>query len=440
MIMSKKLQKVLSVVSVFAMVVVAGVLDRISDPTNTTSNVEEPVAVETSDTEVIEETASVAIVAETGTGITVTKADDWATEFPNQYSTYMLNDENDEVVDYLEESPYLTTVYEGYGFAISYGSARGHTYDIEDLYATGRPHKLANCFTCKTSSFTAAVLNEGDSVYSMDFEEFTSEVTDPFGCFHCHENSPGEQLYVTHGYLADALGDDLASVPAADLTCAQCHTEYYFDPETKATTLGYQGLDTMNPTDILAYENTIVDAEGNQFADWVDESTGVRKLKAQHPEFETYYGTGSVHTSFDLTCADCHMAGETDEDGNAYTSHEWVSPLNSETILNDTCAQCHTVSELKDKVTSIQTETRAREDEIGEKIKELDEKLTDAVAANSLSDEDLEQVRSLACDGQFLWDFIYVENSEGVHNSTLTTKTLDQAEDYIDQALAILGE
>ena len=82
--------------------------------------------------------------AETGTGITVTKADDWSSEFANEYESFMQNNENDEVVDYIEQSPYIKTLYEGYGFAISYGSARGHTYDIDDLYATERPHNIAN--------------------------------------------------------------------------------------------------------------------------------------------------------------------------------------------------------------------------------------------------------------------------------------------------------
>ena len=377
-------------------------------------------------------------IAQTGTGVTVTKADDWAETFPYEYASYMENNDNSEVVEYTEENPYIQTVYEGYGFAISYGSARGHTYDIEDLYATGRPHKLANCFTCKTADFTASVLNNGDSMYSTAFEDFTSEVTDPFGCFHCHEDDP-TSLTVTHLYLANALGDDVDTVAAQTLSCGQCHSEYYFDPETKATSFGYTSIDGIGPQDILAYENAIVDTEGNQFADWVDESTGVRKLKAQHPEFETYINN-STHYSMGLTCADCHMEKATAEDGTAYTSHNWVSPLDSESIMSNTCAQCHGTADVTAMVESIQTATTTRENEIGEKLVELDTKLSEAVANNTLSEEDLETVRSLNRDGQFLWDFVYVENSEGFHNTSLTEETLDKAEELIDEALAMLGE
>ena len=66
----------------------------------------------------------------------------------------------------------------------------------------------------------------------------------------------------------------------------------------------------------------------------------------------------------------------------------------------------------------------------------LDEKLTDAVNNGTMSDEDLDTVRSLYRDAQFYWDFVFVENSEGVHNSALTKETLDKAEELVDQALA----
>ena len=44
-------------------------------------------------------------VAEEGTGIVVTKSADWAEQVPNEYATYMKNDENDEIHSYLELHP-----------------------------------------------------------------------------------------------------------------------------------------------------------------------------------------------------------------------------------------------------------------------------------------------------------------------------------------------
>ena len=380
-------------------------------------------------------------IAESGTGIKVVKAEDYAQVYPLQYESYMRNNENDEVVEYTEENPYIKTLYEGYGFAISYGSARGHTYVIEDITATGRPHKLANCYTCKTSDFTAAVLNEGDSAYAMAFEDFTNQITDPFGCFHCHGNDPeGGVITVTHGYLVNAVADDFDSIDAANLSCGQCHTEYYFDPATKATTLGYHGLDTMNPDDMLAYENSIVDGEGNMFADWVDENTGVRKLKVQHPEFETVLGEGSPHGNADsmvtFTCADCHMPKETAEDGTTYTSHYWISPLDNQELLDNTCAACH--KDLAAEVKKIQDETTAKEDELGNKLAQLDADLAKAIEEGTIEGEDLENCRLACRNAQWFWDFVYVENSEGVHNMKLTQHCFEKTEEWMEEAYSYL--
>ena len=386
-------------------------------------------------TEVPAETlASGGKVPEKGTGVKLIKSSDWAEEYPLEYESYMKNDENAEIVDYIEENPYIKTLYEGYGFAIEYGSARGHTYVIEDVTSTGRPHKLANCFTCKTADLTLKVLNEGDSVYSMAFEDMEAQITDAFGCFHCHANEPGV-IYITHPYVVNAMGADIDKVDPVTLSCAQCHTEYYFDPATKATTVSYQGLEKFSPDDILAYENALVDSEGNMFADWVDEDTGVRKLKVQHPEFETYMGAGSVHGST-MNCADCHMAKRTAEDGTEYTDHYWMSPLENQDLLDNTCNKCH--GDLAMQVEAIKKLTRDRENELGLRLEQLDKDLAKAIADGTIDGEELELCRMASRNAQFYWDFVFVENSEGCHNTKLTEDCLNKAEQYLEEAASYL--
>ncbi len=49
---------------------------------------------------------------------------------PHIVTTMGDNRENSYVVDYLEQDPYLVNIYEGYGFAKDYGSARGHEYTL----------------------------------------------------------------------------------------------------------------------------------------------------------------------------------------------------------------------------------------------------------------------------------------------------------------------
>ena len=275
------------------------------------------VSVEAAAPEVAQEVRTAQVV-ETGSGVTVLSAKDWAEKYPEIYTSYLANEENTAIHDYTKDYPMLPVVYEGMAFSKFYGSARGHVYTVEDVTSTGRPHGLANCFSCKTPDFTAKVNELGDAAYTIPFEDMLAEVNESISCYNCHANT-GDELVVTHTYLSDALGEDLQKVDPATLSCGQCHVEYYFAPANKATTLPYQGLATMTPDAILDYYNrTIVD--GQPFADYTNPRTGVRQIKVQHPEFETYMGEGSVHRD-EFTCADCHMGEAVAADGPTYISH-----------------------------------------------------------------------------------------------------------------------
>ena len=366
--------------------------------------------------------AQAATATATGAGVTVIKAADWAATYPEIYASYEKNAENSEVFDHVEEYPMIATVYEGMAFNKFYNSARGHYYTVQDVTNTGRPHALANCFTCKTPDFTAKVNNEGVSAYTIAFEDMLAQVNESVSCYNCHANT-GNELVVTHTYLADAMGADFEKLNPETASCAQCHVEYYFAPETKAVTLPYENLETMHPDAILAK------FEEMQFADYTNPRTGVKQIKVQHPEFETYMGKGSVHAA-QFSCADCHMAKE-----DGYTSHYWVSPLASDAI-KASCAACH--PDLEGFVKGIQAKAEERTIAIGTKLEDLTNKLADAVASGSYTEEELEAIRSLNRKGQFYWDFVFVENSEGAHNSRLTTECLDKAEALIDEALTLI--
>ena len=55
-----------------------------------------------------------------------------------------------------------------------------------------------------------------------------------------------------------------------------------------------------------------------------------------------------------------------------------------------------------------------------------------------MSEEKLNATRKLYRDAQWYFDFCYVENSEGAHNSTLSLSCLETAEGKIDEAMALL--
>ncbi len=383
---------------------------------------------------------AVANKVQTMSGVTVMHAADWAEEYPEIYASIMKNQENDEVEDYLQSYPQLVTLYEPYGFSKHYGSARGHFYDVEDILATGRPHNYAQCWTCKTPDFTNLANEIGAEVYKYGFDEVKEQVFEGISCYNCHANTPGE-ITVTHTYVVDALGDDWDKVPAADLACGQCHVEYYFYPGTGVTTLARYDLESMHPEAILSdFNNNIKMADtGEAFYDYVNPRTGVKQIKVQHPEFETFLGEGTVHgwgrgaAAPQFTCADCHMGMIVGEDGEPYPSHYLTSPLDNQALIDAECSRCH--ADIVKKVRDIQKETDTRTTEISDQLVELTEALAAVVESGKYTDKTLDPIRAAARDAQFYWDFVFVENSEGAHNSTLTNECLDRAESLTAEAM-----
>jgi len=375
--------------------------------------------------------AAAADAAEDGEAIIT--ADEWEATFPDIVESYEQNAENSYTVSYLEEDPYLVNLYEGYGFAKDYDSARGHSYTLEDVNNTERPHALANCLTCKTADFTKMVNDIGEEVYASDFEEVYASMNENVGCYTCHANNEatlgedGTNLVVTHTYLTDALGEDYDGIAAQTLSCGQCHIEYYFDPETKATKMPHTDIASMTAEATLAYYDEI------GFSDWTQESTGTGMLKAQHPELETFLTDGSKHAAMGLTCADCHMGTSTSDNGNAFVNHYWRSPLEDEDLLV-TCAKCHGDTDMTEKVHAIQDEITALESTVGNRLSDLKDSLAEAVASGEYGDGQLDEIRSLYRSAQWYWDYCYVENSEGAHNSTYAKELLGKSEELIGQA------
>ena len=372
---------------------------------------------------------------ETHSGVTVLHASDWAEQYPDIYESWTMTRSSDEVVDYLEQYPMLPTLYEPYGFAYYYGSARGHMYDVEDIEATGRPHALANCWTCKTPDFTNMVNEMGDEAYQLAWTDVQQQVVDPISCYNCHANTPGE-ITITHTYWIDAVGEDFDSIAPANLACGQCHNEYYFDPATKATKIAHNSLESMDPTTMLAFFNDASNfSNGEIFTDYTNPRTGVKQIKVQHPEFETFLGAGSQHAK-DFTCADCHMPDAVNADGETYRSHELISPLDNPELIANNCSSCH--ADLVSEVHAVQEQVESRTYSVGYELEYLTELLAAAVESGEYTEEELDAVRSLARDAQFYWDFVFVENAEGAHNPTLTYDCLDKAEALTNRAIGLL--
>ncbi len=355
--------------------------------------------------------------------------------------------------DYLKEDPYLVKLYAGYGFAVDYKAARGHEFTMQDVLETGRTNiegkpQKANCLTCKTPNFTKLVETTNGAAYAEDFKTVHAQITangaESVSCYTCHGNTPNEwhvvdpsakeptetNLTVTHTYVTKALGDNAKKIDPAVLACGQCHIEYHFDKATAETTMPYHSVEEMTPEAMYSYYQDL------GFSDWTHKTTGAGMLKVQHPEMETVlYGKHAGS----LNCADCHMPVVQDEkDHSIYHSHTLVSPLNDASLLAS-CAQCHGDTDMVKYVKNIQSRITGEEKRIGEKLEAYTNELAKAVEANKLSEPVLNELREIQREAQWFFDFCYVENSEGAHNSDLSMHCLDVAEKLVDRGVKELS-
>ena len=76
--------------------------------------------------------------------------------------------------------------------------------------------------------------------------------------------------------------------------------------------------------------------------------------------------------------------------------------------------------------------------EIGNKLSAFKDGLASANADGTLDEETLTEVRKLYREAQWFFDFCYVENAEGAHNSQLANRCLDLAAEKIEAGTALL--
>jgi nitrite reductase (cytochrome c-552) len=361
----------------------------------------------------------------------IIRAEAWVDQHPDQYRTYLMNEEmvrttfgGSEPIDYLEKYPELLTIYDGVGFSVEYLRARGHVYALEDVVHTERSKPGASCLACKTPDYVAMETEHGYGFYAMDFDEMAAQAHSGVSCYDCHRNEPGV-LHITRGHLQKGLSFLEEEFQMKNLICAQCHIEYYLHPETKEVTVPWK-----YGTDVAQIEATFV--EWN-FIDWTHPQTEGGLYKIQHPEFETF--RGSIHDSFGITCVDCHMPRITNDAGETFPSHHWTSPLKT---VEASCLNCH--AEARDELVS---EVERLQGIVEEKTIDVSRQLVVLINAISAAKDDLpeavlEEVYQLHRSAQVRWDFVFVENSQGFHHYAKAMAYLNEAEAMITEALELL--
>jgi nitrite reductase (cytochrome c-552) len=245
------------------------------------------------------------------------------------------------------------------------------------------------------------------------------------------------ELRITRPSLVNAMerrGFDVAEEATRNdmraLVCAQCHVEYYFAADTKKVTFPWdRGL---RPEDIWEYkENEAIEAG---FAyDWIHGVSGAPMLKAQHPEYELHsYGT---HGEAGVSCADCHMPYER-IDGRKISSHAWGSPLER---ANTTCRTCHadrSTTELTQRVRDIQERHLAAVADAQEISVDAHYYVNRLITADA-DDEVILEAQALVREGQWFWDIIAAENSDGFHNANGGMDAIRRSSDASNGAIRI---
>ena len=374
---------------------------------------------------------AIAVRQDQSVELEIIRAEAWADQYPDQYRTYLQNEEmvrttfgGSEPIDYLEKYPELLTIYDGVGFSVEYLRARGHVYALEDVIHTERGKPGASCLACKTSDYVAMEVTHGSALYAMDFNEMAAQAHSGVSCYDCHRNEPGV-LHITRGHLEKGLSHLEEEYQMKNLVCAQCHIEYFLDPETKEVTVPWK-----YGTDVAGVEATFV--EWN-YIDWVHPQTGGGLYKIQHPEFETYLG--STHQQLGISCVDCHMPRITNDAGERFPSHHWTSPLKS---VEASCLGCHGESEaeLVAEVERLQGTVENKTVEVSRQLVTLIEAIADA--KDTLPEATLEEVYQLHRSAQIRWDFVFVENSQGFHHYDKAMSYLNEAEAMINEAMGLL--
>ena len=365
----------------------------------------------------------------------IVAVDDWAEQYPAIVASFKQNSEmkastygGSEPHDYLEKYPYLKTFYEGFGFAKQYDRARGHSYALEDVVNTTRPKKGASCLDCKVSEYTQA-LEKDKGAAMAKFDEFVKDnVTVGFTCYDCHGEKPGE-VKLNRAHLISALekNENKEQLTDKQLSCAQCHVDYYMTTDENLTTLPWD--------EGLGCDKAYAHQQAIGFFDWEHPRTGAKLIKAQHPETETF--EGSVHEKMGLDCITCHMP-TVEVEGEKIKSHHWTSPLFT---AKESCLSCHSNMDEEGIVKlaeSVQKPVVQKTDEVALKLEDYINKLAAKKEDGSLEGENLSKCQDIHREAQFYWDYVFVENGEGFHNNTKQTQYLKHAEELIDEGLNLL--
>jgi nitrite reductase (cytochrome c-552) len=360
--------------------------------------------------------------------------DSWAkTENPRAAgkSRYKKGWDTDQVVyDKLSHFPYMSLLFNGWGFGVEYNEPRGHHYMVIDQLEVDPSRLKAGgaCLTCKTPYAPKLQQELGSAYFSEPYLDVHAKIPPEFqklgaSCSDCHNNNTMDLTISrwTLGKALDELGvdpDRMSRQEKRSLVCAQCHVTYVIpkDADMKSTGVFFpwQGSKFGN----ISVENIIKAMRSDpSYAEWKQAVTGFKVAFIRHPEYE-FFTNQSVHHQANVACADCHMP-YTRVGANKISDHDVMSP-----IKNDmkSCQQCHSQGSewLVNQVFAIQDRTVSMMNRAGytcavtAKLFEIAHK---AQSEGKTIDQGLyDRAKDLYLEAFYRVIFMGAENSVGFHN------------------------
>lgn len=390
---------------------------------------------------------------------------DWAKAYPVQYemwyatseahpaglSTYKRGFDGGMTFDKLSEFPFMTVLFNGWGFGVEYNEPRGHWWMLRDQQTIDPARVKAGgaCLTCKTPSSDALHTEYGEEIMSMAYDEAVAllpEGQENLGvsCIDCHDNETLD-LRSRRWTMKTALADIGLTSPTSDqqraIVCGQCHCTYSVmkeDGQSVDVNYPWQG----GTWGDISIETIIANLKSDPARlEWTQTVTGFKLGFIRHPDIE-FFTASSVHSKAGLECPDCHMP-ETEVDGVTTPDHQVMSPLKQDMKA---CAKCHSDSaeERKAKVIAIQDKNASLLINTGYSVAsnaKLFEIVNSQVATQSAEiAPKYAQAKDHYEEAFYRTVYMGAENSMGFHNPSEGERILNDAMEHAKQCDTILRE
>jgi nitrite reductase (cytochrome c-552) len=394
----------------------------------------------------------------------------WGKAFPIHYDLWKKTEEPTEagkskykrgfdadkiIYDKLSEFPFLSLLFNGWGFGIEYNEPRGHAYMVIDQIDidAGRVKAGGVCLTCKSPYATKLEKEMGIDYYKMPFKEVLVKIPEQFqklgvACIDCHNNKD-MSLNISRGFTLSAALKDMG-VDSGKLTrqemrsavCAQCHVTYNITKDQEMKSVGiyfpWQGSTMGN----ISIENIVKKLRSDpSVLEWKQNVTGYRMPFIRHPEYELF-SYNSIHYKAGAACADCHMP-YTKVGVYKVSNHRVTSPLKTDLRA---CVQCHSESAewLRAQVESIQDRTVSlmiRSGYATATVAKLLEKVHTTQAAGKTIDTSLyDKAKDYYMEAFLRLNFIGAENSVGFHNPAEALRVLGDSLAFAGKSEALLRQ